>query len=384
MSSHVAHERALPSPRVAHGRRTLPSPRVALALGLAGFAAAIAMTASGVGELWYPYLFAFVLCLGLGLGAEAILLIHRLTGGRWGRCVRRPLEAMTSTVPAIALFFVPIALAMDAIYPWLAHGSDEIVDAKVGWLNRDFFLARAAFYLVIWSVIAVSLVRAKPSPSDADRRSRPLIVLACAGLIVHVLTVGFAAVDWIASLEPRWYSSIFGFNVVAAQALGAMALITALACASASSLDPLTEEARERLNDLGNLLLMFVTFDAYLSFVQFFIAWNGNLPNHVVWYVPRMTGFWGAAGVAMIALQFAAPLVLLLFRAIKRNPRRLLVVALIVLAGRVIDSAWLVLPGKVRAPSLDLVVAAACLLGIGGFFAAVFLWRCRRSLEVAR
>lgn len=355
--------------------------RRALWTGLAGLAGAVVLALLGVGDFWFPYLFAALACLGLGLGGAALLMIHHLAGGRWGWCVRRPLEGMVATVPGLALALVPLAFGMDALYPWLGEEPQhEVVRAKAAWLNRPFFLARAGSYLVVWCVLALLLVRGgrrRGGGEGLDRR----VGLAAVGMIVHVVTVGFAAVDWIASLEPRWYSSVIGFHVAAAQALGAMALVVAIACAAALALDARTAVVRDRLHDLGNLLLMLVVFDAYLAFSQYFIVWNGNLPEHVVWYVPRTRGAWGAAGIAMLVLQFALPLLALLFRAVKREPRRLLAVAVVVLVGRVIDSAWFVLPSAGDGAPLDLLVAGAAVLGLGGLWTALFLWQCDRRSE---
>jgi len=358
--------------------------RRALLLGVSGLAAAAGLALLDVGDFWLPYLFAFQFGIGLGLGAAAILMIHHLTGGRWGFCVRRPLEAMTATVPAAALLWLPIAFGTSALYPWVRNVPEhEVVRAKSAYLEPTFFLLRAVVYLVVWSGLAVMLLRGsrRRDPDATSGRPRPLVRLAAGGLIVHVLTVGFAAIDWIASLEPRWYSSILGFNVAAAQALGAMAVLVLVACAAALALAEASETVRDRLHDLGNLLLMLVAFDAYLAFAQFFVVWNGNLPNHAVWYVPRTQGLWGAAGVVMIALQFALPLFALLFRRVKRDPRALLAVAVVVLAGRLVDCAWFVLPSAVDPPPLNLLVAAAAVVGVGGLWAATFAWQCGRRLE---
>lgn len=358
----------------------------ALVLGLLGLGVAGLLALFGAGEFWLPYLFAFQLGLGLGLGGAAILMIHHLTGGRWGFCVRRPLEAMAATVPVIALLFVPLLFGMDALYPWLADDpASEVVAAKSAWLDRTFFLVRAAVYLVVWSLLVTLLVpTARQSASHSPRQRRFLTRLAAGGLVVHVLTVGFAGIDWIASLEPRWYSSIFGFQVVTTQALGAMAVLVILACTAARTAGVERSEVQDRLHDLGNLLLMLVAFAAYLAFSQYFIVWNGNLPDHVVWYVPRTRGLWGAAGLAVILLQFALPLVALLFRGVKRDARALLAVGVCVLAGRVVDTAWFVLPSARVGSGPDLLVALAAAVGVGGLWTAHFAWQCRRRVELAR
>lgn len=359
--------------------------RLSLA-GLAGTALAVLLALLGAGDFWLPWLFACHLCLGLGLGAAAMLMVHHLAGGCWGFCVRRPLEAMTATIPAMALLCVPLVFGLESLYPWLGSVREPVVLEKLPWLDREFFLARAALYLLVWCALAWLLVmRSRRADPDATGgRPRALPRLAAIGLILQAATVAFAAIDWIASLQPRWYSSVFGLAVAVGQALGAVALLAAIACAAALLLDRVGEVVADRLHDLGNLLLMLVALDAYLAYSQVFIVWNGNLPHHVVWYEPRTTGFWGTIGVLVIVLQFALPLVALFFRAIKRDPRALLAVAATVLVGRVADAAWTVLPGDGHGASAGLWIAAAAGLGVGGFWLAAFLWLCGRRLELAR
>ena len=261
------------------------------------------------------YLFAWLLFLGLALGGMANLMLHNLTGGTWGLAVRPAFLAMARLVPLAALLSLPILIAMHSLYPI----------GESGWFAPAFFIARAVVYLVLWSVLS-RLVMRTPSPG-----------LSAAGLIVYTFTMSLAAVDWIGSLVPQWYSTGFGLVVGVGQMLGAMALAIAY-------LGLRTGAPREIFHDLGNLLLMYVLTWAYLAFMQFLIVWVANLPREISWYVPRLQTGWFALGVLLVVFHFFAPLVILLFRSAKRSPLFLGYFAAALLLMHVIDVYWLVAP----------------------------------------
>ena len=281
------------------------------------------------------YLFAWLLFLGLALGAMANLMLHNLTGGRWGVVVRPAFEAANRLVPLAALLAIPLLLGMRALFP--------IADS--GWFAPGFFVARALCYLAIWSALSLLLRR---NVSEG---------LSALGLIVYTFSVSLAAVDWIGSLVPEWYSTALGLVVGVGQMLGAMALAIAHVALRRSS------DSVPELNDLGNLLLMYVMTWAYLAFMQFLIVWVGNLPREIAWYVPRLQTGGAALGVILVVFHFFAPLAILLSRTAKRSPAILGALAAAVLAVHAIDVYWLVAPsvrpGEFRIAWLDPLALAA-------------------------
>jgi hypothetical protein len=262
------------------------------------------------------YLFAWLLFLGLALGGMANLMLHNLTGGRWGALVRPAFLAATRLVPLAALLAIPVLFAMRSLYP--------IGDS--GWFSPGFFLLRSIAYLLVWIILALLVLR---TPSQG---------VSAAGLIVYTFSMSLAAVDWIGSLVPEWYSTAFGLVVGIGQMLGAMAL----AIAYIGLRTPPGQ--RELFQDLGNLLLMYVMTWAYLAFMQFLIIWVGNLPREISWYVPRLQTGWYAIGVALVLFHFFVPLAILLSRAAKRSPLFLGSLAAAVLVMHAIDVYWLVAP----------------------------------------
>jgi len=284
------------------------------------------------------YLFAWLLFLGLALGGMANLMLHNVTGGAWGVAVRPAFLAMTRLVPLAAILVLPLLIGMRTLYPI----------ADTGWFTPTLFAARSIAYVGLWTVLALLVARV---PSQG---------LSAAGLIVYAFTMSLAAVDWIGSLVPEWYSTGFGLVVGVGQMLGAMALAVAYAGLRAP------RGGREIFHDLGNLLLMYVLAWAYLAFMQFLIVWVGNLPREISWYVPRLQTGWFAIGVLLVVFHFFVPLAILLSRSAKRAPLFLGALAAALLAMHALDVYWLVAP-SVRPAGFsiawpDPLALAACAL----------------------
>ncbi len=326
---------------------------------------------------YYGYTCAFLLWAGLPLGAAGLLMIHHLTGGRWGWSIRRPVGAAVVSMPLVALAFVPIAVGVKTLYPWATHSFPHEPEYafRAWYLQLDFFYLRAVVFLAAWvfgALVLLGLTR------RGARRDRPpgqvLQGASAAGLIVYFITMSFASVDWILTLEADFYSSVFGLYVIVGQALTALAVFIIVQAGLARRLGA-PPPSGAVLNDLGTLLLTFVVLHTYMAYSQFFIVWNGNLPHTAAWYLPRMHGGWGAVAVMQMVLHFLLPLFALLFKAVKQNPRRLVAIAGVVLFARVVDSAWMVLPSAREANWLATLTGFVAMAGVGGVWLAVLLWR---------
>lgn len=345
---------------------------------------AVALVLAAMGWFWWPrsflfgYLTAFLFWLSVPLGCGAILMTHHLTGGRWGWSIRGVLEAALTTLPLLAILFIPIALGLAHLYPWAGQADAVAVGDPLphnrAYLNEPFFLARAALFLVVWTLGGWWLAHAsrRQAIHEADSLALKLQRSSAAGLIVYALTVTFAAVDWLGSLQPEWFSTVLGMYLLVNQALTAMTLaILAALLAWWGRWEPAALPISVR-HDLGNLLLMLVVLNAYLAFSQFLIIWNGNLPREVSWYVPRVQGGWGAVATLLIVIQFFVPLAALLFRDVKRGPRTLGVVTLLVLAAQLIGAAWLVLPSMQPTAPAAVLLSVAAMVGVGGLWLGAF------------
>ena len=300
------------------------------------------------------YLMAYTFWLAVALGGMALAMLHQLVGGRWGVPVRPALAAMLQTLPLFALLVVPILAGIPELYVW-SHVHDAVLDHKHPYLNAPFFIARSLGYIVTWSVLALPLSR------DREQRRRAGI-----GLVVLFLTATFAAIDWVQSLEPHWHSTIYGLLFLSAAVLAGTAFAVLVSAKRADA---------QALQDLGNLLLAAVMLLAYMALSQLIIIWSGNLPDENGWYLLRKQPGWLVWVTALSCI--AVPFVLLLSRDIKRSPRRMSAVALILLAGAAIHLFWLIAPAFHRAVLFAWIDVAAW-VGVGIVWSSVFAWRLRR------
>jgi len=358
--------------------------RAALLVGAAG------LIGCGIGaflnptQFFHSYLLAYLFWLGLGLGCLGILMVHYLAGGAWGAILRRALEAGMNTLPLMALLFVPLLFGLRELYSWArpeAVASDELLHQKSAYLNTPFFVLRLVVYFLAWLTVAYVLKRWSRQQEEAtewvirDASARRLALFSGVGLVIYSITMTFAAVDWAMSLEPQWYSTIYGIIFLVGQLLGAMAfavIITALLADDAPLVEIITPE---HLHDIGNLLLTSVLFWAYIAFSQLVIIWSGNLPEEIRWYVQRTQGGWQWVGVALALLQFAVPFILLLSQDIKRHVRRLAMIAAGILFMHLVEVFWIVMPTFYRqGPSLHWLDVGA-ILGVGGVWLAMFVWQ---------
>src|SRR6266508_2087300 len=320
-----------------------------LVAGAAGGAVATLGLFFNATQFFQSYLMAYMWCLGVTLGCLALGMVHQLSGGAWGVVIRRPIGAAARVLPVMTLLFVPVVLGMRHLYPWtnaelVAH--DEALQHKHLYLNTPFFLARAAVYFLVWNALsyllnAWSLEQDRnPDPRIARRMQR----LSAGGLLAYGLTITFASFDWLMSLEPHWFSTIYGVLIMGGQGLSAMAflIVVLVWLARRAPLDRIVIPAH--FHDLGNLMLAFVMLWAYFSFSQYLIIWAGNLPAEIAWYLHRLQAGWREIGVALVVFHFAVPFVLLLSRFVKRSASTILRVAAGVLVLRLIDLFWLIAP----------------------------------------
>jgi len=336
-------------------------------------------------QFFHSWLVAWVFFTGISCGALVIVMMHSLTGGAWGVAIQRLAESAMLTLPLMALLLVPILIGIHDDFPWsradvlAAHPKWE---HKHGYLNLPFFAARGFFYFSVLSVFAFFIRHwsIRQDNRDGDilpgKRKR---ALGAGGLVVYVLCMNFASTDWVMSLEPDWYSTIFVIVFMAGQFLTALALMTALLAlwAGREPFRGLIET--KHFHDLGNLLLTFVIFWIYVSFSQFLIIWSGNLPKEISWYLHRSAGGWKEVALFLMAFQFIVPLGLLLLRGMKRKRERLGAIATLIVAVNIVNVYWLIAPAfhpeGLRIHWLDF----ATLIAVGGFWTSVFLWFLNRQ-----
>ncbi len=338
-------------------------------------------------QFFHAYLVGFIFWTGITVGSLALLMLQHLTGGAWGLIIRRVLEASTRTLPLILLLFVPVIVGLNQIYPWTNRAEMNQVPAlrekAAHYLNPPFFIGRALVYFAIWSLLAVllnwlSLQQDRTNDSTVKKR---LQIVSGPGLGALILTITFAAIDWVMSLDPAWSSTIFGLIFVASWSLSALAF-GILSMSWLSKREPMNAVVRtSHFHDWGNLLLALVMLWTYFAFSQYLIIWSANLPEETVWYVARKHGGWGVIALGIVILQFVFPFMTLLSRAAKESAQKLAMLAVLILAMRVVDVIWLIEPSYNREHFhlswMDIVAPMA----MGGLWLATFAWQLqKRSL----
>ena len=352
-----------------------------LATGVAGFASALILasqTKDGWARFYPSYLVSFIFFLSLALGALFFVLVQHATRAGWSVAVRRLAEGVAPNLfMPMAFLVLPILFGLRFLYPWTdaaAVASDHLLHAKAPWLNVPFFVSRAAVYFAVWSVFSIWFHRTSTSQDATGdpRLTTRMETTSTVALILFAFTVTFFAFDFLMSLTPHWYSTIFGVYFFAGCVLGYFALMVVLANLVQRAGRLRHAITTEHFHDMGKLVFAFTVFWAYIAFSQYMLMWYANLPEETFWYAARQAGSWSWWSLVLLFGHFVVPFLALLSRHAKRRRRLLLTGAVWMLAMQWADIYWLVMPnrspGVIPFSSMDV----ALFLGVGGlFFAAV-------------
>ncbi len=363
-------------PELAHHQR-----RFLIAGGIMGAVSLVGLFVSPA-QFFQSYLMAYMLVLGTTLGCLALGMIHQLSGGAWGVVTRRLIGASSRVIPILTVLFIPIIFGMHHLYEW-THADvvarDEVLTGKQLYLNTPFFLLRAALYFAVWNAITYFLNKwsLDQDQTGDPRIARRMQVLSGGGLVAYGLTITFASFDWLMSLDPHWYSTIYGFLMMGGQGLTSLAFLI-IALVWLSRRPPLnTIVAANHFHDLANLMLAFVMLWAYFSFSQYLIIYSANLPEEITWYMHRLHTSWRFIGVALVVFHFAVPFLILLSRRVKREPTMIVKVAAGILVLRLVDLFWLIAPQfhqeRLAVSWLDVVLP----LALVSTWLGCFIWQLR-------
>jgi len=345
----------------------------------------VALLVCLIGALFRPdqffrsYLFSYLFYIGLALGCMATAMLQYLSGGAWGLVLRRVTESAMRTLPLLAVMFIPVLIGIPRLYSW-SHpeivAADAILQHKHVYLNVPFFVIRTLIYFVGWLLFAHFLNKwsHELDTLGRDPLARRLQLLSGPGLLFYGLSVTFAAVDWVMSIDPHWFSTIFGLLFIVGQGLSALSFCIAALVILSDDGGPLEGViGPAHLQDIGKLLLAFTMLWAYFSYSQFLIIWAGNLANEIPWYMQRLKGGWQWIGLLLVLFHFALPFAMLLSRTLKRSGRTLIRIAAIIIVMRFVDLFWLVAPNFDRAGLQVHWMDFLAPIGIGGVWLARFL-----------
>ena len=350
-------------------------------VGLVGAVAAIAGAFLAPESFYSAYLISYMFWLGLSLGCLAILMLYHMVGGSWGTVARRTLEAGMTTLPLMAVLFLPILFNLPKLYAWARPDevamSRDLSDIAHSYLNFNGIAMRALLYFAIWLVMAFLLSRwssEQDTPEGGAKSTLRFRALSGFGLVIYSLTISFGVVDWVMSLQARWISTIYGLLFVAGEALSAFCFVVVIEKILGKRKPMSDYLTTTEVHDHGKLMLAFVMVWAYFNFSQWLIIWAGNLPEEIPWYVRRMNGGWGGVGMFLVIFHFAVPVALLLSRRLKKDVGQLALLASWIMIMRIVDIWWHIEPS----PSLhhDTIHLSwtlfAIVAGMGGLWMAYF------------
>ena len=333
------------------------------------------------------YLVAYVAVLAVVLGALAMIMIGRLTAATWFVALRRQAEQVVATLPMLAVLWLPVLVSAPWLYPWLSADDPALraaIHTKSAYLNLPFFIVRAAVYWTVWIALAVILRRAslQQDHGDSARIERRLRVTSAVGLVAFGLSVTFASFDWMMSLAPTWYSTIYGVDYFAGAMVGGLALLAVLIERGRRRGELPESIGADHLHALAKLLLTFVLFWVYIGFSQFIVIWSAEIPVETSWYIARTRGAWSTLGIVVILGHFAIPFLALLLLAVKRRPALVAALGVWLLAMHYLDCYWVVMPdAAARAPwtVLGFLLDAGALCFVGS--SVVLAWSRARAGE---
>jgi hypothetical protein len=351
-------------------------------------------------QFYRSYLVGFTFWISIPLGSLLILMIHQVGGGTWGFTIRRQLEAASRTLPLLLIFSLPILIGgIHSLYEW-SHtdvvADDALLRYKSSFLNETQFRIRSVIYFLIWGVLVFLLSR-WTTQQDREENSTTatwkMQKLSGPGIVIFFLTTTMSSIDWLMSLEPHWFSSIFGVIQIIGQALITWAFIT-LVSIYLSDKEPIGRLLTSgRLADLGTFMLATVMLWAYTSFSQLLIIWSGNLPEEITWFITRLSGGWEYLSYGLIGLHFFFPFFFLISSTMKSKLSVLKFFACWLLLVRFFDIIWYTRPTFTKIDPingnhyssgftmhwLDLAI----LVAIGGFVVAMFFSQLKKRPLIA-
>ncbi len=381
-----AHHRELKAEDVTipAGHALAKLPVIGIVLAVIGGGATAALAGADLKQFYHSYLVAFLFFLSLGLGGLFFVLVQFATRSGWSVVVRRLAENLMATLPLSVFLFIPVALGAHDLFHWThedAVATDKLLQWKEPYLNIGFFYARAAAYLLIWTGLSLYF-RARSTAQDRSGDhgiTRHLQKVAPPGIALFALSLTFAAVDWIMTLDPHWYSTMFGVYYFAGSVVGMYALMSLMAVglSKAGLLDGRVNV--EHFHDLGKMLFAFTAFWTYIAFSQYFLIWYANIPEETLWFLHRWSGSWKYLTLTLGAGHFVIPFFFLLPRTIKRNTKTLSLAAVWMLTMHLLDIYWLVMPNLHKHGAHPSLLDLTCFLAVGGVFIAALGMLMRRA-----
>jgi hypothetical protein len=328
-------------------------------------------------QFFFSYLVAFAFWATVTLGGLFFTLIHNTTHAMWSTVLRRIIETIMMTVPVMAILAIPVLFGIHDLYHWShedAVAADALLQKKAAYLNIPFFVIRTIFYFAVWMVLSFYLYRiSKQQDKSFDpEQKEKLRKRSAPSILIFALTLTFASFDWLMSLDPHWYSTIFGVYIFAGSFLSAIAFVV-LVLISLHKRNILTDVITvEHYHDLGKFLFSFTVFWGYMAFSQYFLIWYANIPEETIWFAHRWEGSWKYITLLLVFGHFVVPFLALMPRAAKRNLKFMRIISIWILLMHFFDLYWLVIPTLHKHGFYFSWMDLTAMIGIGGIFVWYF------------
>jgi hypothetical protein len=358
-----------------------------IGIGAIGWLASIAGFLISKEQFFFSYLTAFCFYLFITIGAIFFVQIQYLTGSVWSVTLRRIMENLAAVAPWAALLYVPIALGLKTLYEW-SHpeivAKDEILQGRTTYFGTGFFFARVIVFFLIWCFLSL---RIQKRSVDMDQTHDPKNIfkneaISAPGLLLLFLSGSLAAWDWIMSLQPHWYSTMFGVYCLAGGALGFMAVVTLVSLSLRDNGFLTNTITLEHYHDLGKWMFAITVFWTYIAFSQYMLIWYANMPEETIYFKNRFEGSWLWVSVFLIFGHFFFPFFLLLCRPAKRILGILRFAAIWILFVCFVDMYWMISPVLHKDGLSIHWLDIATLLAVGSVFAFGFWSRFRKNAMI--
>ncbi len=358
-------------------------PKLAMGFGGLGLLLAFLLIQRHNHHFFYSYLTSYMYFLSLSLGGMFFVLMAYLTRAGWSVAIRRVPEALMKNIVVMLVLFIPIVLGLHELYHWTHHdevAKDVILQSKSPYLNTLFFLIRAAFFFACWLFIGHFFYKWSIAQDRSKDKSITLHLqrYATIGTLIFALTLTFAAIDWMMSLTPHWYSTIYGVYFFAGSAVSSLCAISLVFLILRKGGFLRNVLTLGHFHDLGKLIYGFMIFWAYISFSQYFLIWYANIPEETVFYLARIQGSWNVMGIFLVIGHFALPLIFFISRHARRNLITHGITVIWLLAMHYVDLYWMIMP-TVNPEGIHFsLLDVACFIGIGGIFLGALFSRLQK------
>ena len=349
--------------------------RIALAIGVIGLVLSFIGFLRNSEQFYFSYLTAFVFWVTVGLGGLFFTMLHHISGAKWSTVLIRISQAAMSVLPMMIIFFIPIYFGIEALFSWSdpeVVAASPILQGKAGYLDANFFTIRTVLYFVVWGVLAFFINKYSQQQDNGIDTTKKLKIVSAPGMFLFALTISFASFDWLMSLDPHWFSTIFGAYIFG----GSFVIILAFLIIVAYYLNKNNVLGNEinsaHYSDLGKLFFGFIVFWAYLGGAQYFFIWYANIPEETVWFLDRWKDSWKTVSLLLMFGHFLVPFVSLIFFNTKRNRKILIFFALWMFVFHYIDLYWLIAPALHHESAHFSWIDITTMVGLGGVFVALF------------